>query len=175
MTLNYQRLDNWQLAIPTNEHYLPLPVALGAMRVGDHVGVFNNYRELGSMDTSCSGSRFLHREYGGMRYITPHVQQPIVRPCFERSDCNQRHGDCWIPVWPTFFARQDRAICSSLDLVRTVVDTVSNLLTFTAGTMINAVAEELILKISEEEHSNVGTIAFVLGFTAMMVLGVTLS
>lgn len=175
MTLNYQRLDNWQLAIPTNEHYLPLPVALGAMHVGDHVGVFNNYRELGSMDTSCSGSRFLHREYGGMRYITTSrttTNRPSLFRAVRLQATTRRLLDT---VWPTFFTRQNRAICSSLDLVRTVVDTVSNLLTFTAGTMIYAVAEELILKISEEEHSNVGTIAFVLGFTAMMVLGVTLS
>ncbi|MDO4796516.1 MAG: class III extradiol ring-cleavage dioxygenase [Coriobacteriales bacterium] len=49
VALGYQGLDDWQLAVPTNEHYLPLLVALGAVRVGDHVGVFNDYRELGSM------------------------------------------------------------------------------------------------------------------------------
>lgn len=49
VVLGYQSLDDWRLAIPTNEHYLPLLVALGAVRVGDHVGVFNDYRELGSM------------------------------------------------------------------------------------------------------------------------------
>lgn len=49
VALGYQRLADWQLAAPTNEHYLPLLVALGAVRPGDHVGVFNDYRELGSM------------------------------------------------------------------------------------------------------------------------------
>lgn len=49
VAVDYQKLDDWKLAVPTNEHYLPLLVALGAARVGDHVGVFNDYRELGSM------------------------------------------------------------------------------------------------------------------------------
>lgn len=49
VALGYQRLDDWQLAVPTNEHFLPLLVALGAVRMGDSVGVFNDYRELGSM------------------------------------------------------------------------------------------------------------------------------
>lgn len=33
----------------TTDHFLPLPVALGAAQAGDTVATFNNYRELGSM------------------------------------------------------------------------------------------------------------------------------
>ena len=36
------------------------------------------------------------------------------------------------------------------------------------------VVEELIPEMSEGEHSNVGTIAFALGFVVMMVLNVAL-
>ncbi len=49
ITVNYQDIPDWQRSIPTNEHYLPLLAALGAVRVSDHVGIFNDYRELASM------------------------------------------------------------------------------------------------------------------------------
>ena len=49
MALNYQGIEGWEKAVPTNEHYLPLLTVLGAARVGDSVGVFSNYCELGSM------------------------------------------------------------------------------------------------------------------------------
>lgn len=49
VALNYQEIEGWEKAVPTTEHYLPLLTVLGAVRVGDSVGVFNNYRELGSM------------------------------------------------------------------------------------------------------------------------------
>ena len=48
------------------------------------------------------------------------------------------------------------------------------LLSFAAGSMIYVVVEELIPEMSEEPHSNVGTILFALGFTLMMVLDVAL-
>lgn len=48
------------------------------------------------------------------------------------------------------------------------------LLSFAAGAMIYVVVEELIPEMSEEPHSNVGTIAFALGFCLMMVLDVVL-
>lgn len=48
------------------------------------------------------------------------------------------------------------------------------LLAFAAGTMIYVVVEELIPEMSEGEHSNIGTIAFSLGFTLMMILDVAL-
>lgn len=47
-------------------------------------------------------------------------------------------------------------------------------LAFAAGAMIYVVVEELIPEASEGEHSNVGTIAFALGFVLMMVLDVAL-
>ena len=40
--------------------------------------------------------------------------------------------------------------------------------------MIYVVVEELIPEMSEGEHSNVGTISFAGGFTAMMILDVAL-
>ncbi|MBQ9729853.1 MAG: ZIP family metal transporter [Clostridia bacterium] len=48
------------------------------------------------------------------------------------------------------------------------------LLAFAAGAMIYVVVEELIPEASEGEHSNIGTIAFAIGFTLMMVLDVAL-
>lgn len=48
------------------------------------------------------------------------------------------------------------------------------LLSFAAGAMLYVVVEELIPEMSEGEHSNVGTVAFALGFVLMMVLDVAL-
>ncbi len=48
------------------------------------------------------------------------------------------------------------------------------MLGFAAGAMIYVVVEELIPEASEGEHSNLGTIAFVVGFALMMVLDVAL-
>lgn len=47
-------------------------------------------------------------------------------------------------------------------------------LSFAAGAMIYVVVEELIPEMSEEPHSNIGTIAFAAGFTVMMILDVAL-
>ena len=47
-------------------------------------------------------------------------------------------------------------------------------LAFAAGAMLYVVVEELIPEMSEGRHSNVGTIAFALGFVVMMILDVTL-
>jgi ZIP family zinc transporter len=44
------------------------------------------------------------------------------------------------------------------------------MLSFAAGAMIYVVIEELIPEMSEGKHSNAGTIAFSLGFIAMMIL-----
>ena len=46
------------------------------------------------------------------------------------------------------------------------------LLSFAAGAMIYVVVEELIPEASEGEHSNVGTVAFAVGFVVMMTLDV---
>jgi len=48
------------------------------------------------------------------------------------------------------------------------------LLAFAAGAMMYVVVEELIPEMSEGEHTNVGTIAFSVGFVLMMVLDVAL-
>ncbi len=48
------------------------------------------------------------------------------------------------------------------------------MLSFAAGAMIYVVVEELIPEASQGEHSNLGTIAFALGFALMMVLDVAL-
>ncbi len=48
------------------------------------------------------------------------------------------------------------------------------MLAFAAGAMFYVVVEELIPEMSEGEHSNVGTVAFALGFVVMMVLDVAL-
>lgn len=47
-------------------------------------------------------------------------------------------------------------------------------LSFAAGAMIYVVVEELIPEMSEEPHSDIGTIAFAVGFTVMMILDVAL-
>ncbi|MBR5115138.1 MAG: ZIP family metal transporter [Oscillospiraceae bacterium] len=48
------------------------------------------------------------------------------------------------------------------------------MLAFAAGAMIYVVVEELIPEMSEGEHSNVGVVAFALGFSLMMALDVAL-
>ena len=47
-------------------------------------------------------------------------------------------------------------------------------LSFAAGAMLYVVVEELIPEMSEEPHSNVGTVLFAAGFTVMMALDVAL-
>ena len=48
------------------------------------------------------------------------------------------------------------------------------LLSFAAGAMMYVVVEELIPEMAEGKHSNVGTIAFMIGFCLMMILDVAL-
>lgn len=48
------------------------------------------------------------------------------------------------------------------------------MLTFAAGAMVFVVVEELIPEMSEGEHSDIGTIMFMVGFTIMMALDVAL-
>ncbi len=55
-----------------------------------------------------------------------------------------------------------------------VVPVMPYLLAFAAGAMMYVVVEELIPEMSEGAHSNLGTIAFSLGFVLMMVLDVAL-
>ena len=55
-----------------------------------------------------------------------------------------------------------------------IVPVLPYLLSFAAGAMIYVVVEELIPEMSEEPHSNVGTIFFAIGFVIMMILDVAL-
>lgn len=55
-----------------------------------------------------------------------------------------------------------------------VVPVLPYLLAFAAGAMMYVVVEELIPEMSEGEHSNVGTLAFSIGFVLMMILDVAL-
>lgn len=60
-------------------------------------------------------------------------------------------------------------------LARTIVPVMPYLLSFAAGAMVYVVIEELVPEMSEGEHSNKGTIAFMVGFCLMMVLDVVFS
>ena len=55
-----------------------------------------------------------------------------------------------------------------------IIPVLPYLLSFAAGAMIYVVIEELIPEMSEGEHSNWGTILFMIGFSLMMVLDVAL-
>ena len=55
-----------------------------------------------------------------------------------------------------------------------VIPILPYLLSFSAGAMLYVVVEELIPEMSEGEHSNVGTMAFAVGFSLMMVLDTVL-
>ena len=62
----------------------------------------------------------------------------------------------------------------AIALASIVTPVLPYLLAFAAGAMIYVVVEELIPEASEGEHSNLGTIAFAVGFALMMVLDVAL-
>ncbi|MDO4284405.1 MAG: ZIP family metal transporter [Eubacteriales bacterium] len=55
-----------------------------------------------------------------------------------------------------------------------VIPILPYLLSFAAGAMLYVVVEELIPEMSQGEHSNIGTIAFAVGFCLMMTLDVAL-
>lgn len=55
-----------------------------------------------------------------------------------------------------------------------VVPILPYLLSFAAGAMVYVVVEELIPEMSAGEHSNLGTLAFAIGFTLMMALDTAL-
>lgn len=57
---------------------------------------------------------------------------------------------------------------------RLIVPALPYLLAFAAGAMLYVVVEELIPEMSQGEHSNIGTVAFAVGFSVMMVLDVAL-
>ncbi len=59
-------------------------------------------------------------------------------------------------------------------LASRIVSILPYFLSFAAGAMIFVVVEELVPEMSEGEHSNLGTIMFMLGFVLMMILDVAL-
>ena len=59
-------------------------------------------------------------------------------------------------------------------LANLVMPVLPYFLSFAAGAMIYVVIEELIPEMAEGEHSNWGTITFMLGFALMMILDVAL-
>ena len=59
-------------------------------------------------------------------------------------------------------------------LVGLIVPAMPYMLSFAAGAMLYVVVEELIPEMSAGEHSNIGVIAFALGFSLMMALDVAL-
>lgn len=63
---------------------------------------------------------------------------------------------------------------AAIALASYVTPVLPYLLAFAAGAMIYVVVEELIPEASEGSHSNIGTIAFAIGFAVMMVLDVAL-
>ena len=62
----------------------------------------------------------------------------------------------------------------SLIAAELVIPVLPYLLSFAAGAMIYVVVEELIPEMSEGKHSNIGVLAFALGFSVMMTLDVAL-
>ena len=63
----------------------------------------------------------------------------------------------------------------AIALASVVTPILPYMLAFAAGAMIYVVVEELIPEASEGEHSNLGTIAFAVGFALMMVLDIALA
>jgi ZIP family zinc transporter len=55
-----------------------------------------------------------------------------------------------------------------------ISSTLPYLLAFSAGAMLYVVVEELIPETQQGKHSNIGTIAFAVGFVIMMILDVAL-
>ena len=85
-----------------------------------------------------------------------------------------------MPKWRTFLcgmlsgAVEPVAGLVTILAASAVVPVMPYLLAFAAGAMMYVVVEELIPEMSEGIHTNVGTVAFAIGFVLMMVLDVTL-
>ena len=62
----------------------------------------------------------------------------------------------------------------AIGLAGVVTPILPYMLSFAAGAMIYVVVEELIPEASTGSHSNIGTIAFAIGFSLMMVLDIAL-
>lgn len=66
------------------------------------------------------------------------------------------------------------AMVITLLITDSIVSLLPYLLAFAAGSMMYVVVEELIPETQRDEHSNLGTIGFAVGFVLMMVLDVVL-
>lgn len=66
------------------------------------------------------------------------------------------------------------AMIITLLITDSIVSLLPYLLAFSAGAMLYVVVEELIPETQKDEHSNLGTLGFALGFVLMMVLDVVL-
>ena len=55
-----------------------------------------------------------------------------------------------------------------------IIPVLPYLLSFAAGAMIYVVVSELVPEMSEEPHTDIGTIMFAVGFSVMMILDVAL-
>ncbi len=85
-----------------------------------------------------------------------------------------------LPKWKTFLygalsgAVEPLAAFLTILASKLIIPVLPYLLAFAAGAMIYVVVEELIPEMSEGKHSNMGTVAFALGFALMMALDVAL-
>ena len=59
-------------------------------------------------------------------------------------------------------------------VLQTVMPAMPFMLAFAAGAMLYVVVEALIPEMSQGKHSNLGTLAFAVGFSIMMALDVAL-
>ena len=85
-----------------------------------------------------------------------------------------------MPKWKTFWYGilsgivEPAAAALTILAASAVIPILPYLLAFAAGAMVYVVVEELIPEMSEGSHSNMGTIAFAIGFVLMMILDVAL-
>ena len=85
-----------------------------------------------------------------------------------------------IPKWKTFLYGVLSGLVEPIGSVLTiifasqVVPLLSYFLSFAAGAMMYVVVEDLIPKMSEGKHSNIGTVLFAIGFVTMIILDVSL-
>ena len=89
-----------------------------------------------------------------------------------RSKGLSRTNACWYGVLSGIV--EPLAGLLTILLSTLIIPVLPYLLSFAAGAMIYVVIEELIPEMSEGEHSNWGTILFMIGFSLMMVLDVAL-
>ena len=113
----------------------------------------------------------------------------ILRECGHETFLPQREGGCvadlpdeieGMPKRKTFRmgvlsgAVEPIAAVVTMLAAGLVTPVMPYFLAFAAGAMMYVVVEELIPEMSEGKHSNIGTVAFALGFVCLMILDVAL-